>query len=69
MCDPFRPPQSKILREDQNHNMYVAGCTEVEVKSTDEAFDVFWKGNLLVVCDVPIVYLQSLWLLCCVLER
>lgn len=41
----FRPPQSKILREDQNHNMYVAGCTEVEVKSTDEAFDVFWKGG------------------------
>ncbi|XP_041965208.1 kinesin-like protein KIF23 isoform X2 [Alosa sapidissima] len=41
----FIPPQSKILREDQNHNMYVAGCTEVEVKSTDEAFDVFWKGQ------------------------
>lgn len=40
----FRPPQSKILREDQNHNMYVAGCTEVEVKSTEEAFEVFWKG-------------------------
>lgn len=44
---PFRPPQSKILREDQNHNMYVAGCTEVEVKSTEEAFEVFWKGK----CD------------------
>ncbi|XP_014916300.1 kinesin-like protein KIF23 isoform X2 [Poecilia latipinna] len=45
--DPIRPkpPQSKILREDQNHNMYVAGCTEVEVKSTEEAFDVFWKGQ------------------------
>ncbi|XP_028823216.1 kinesin-like protein KIF23 isoform X1 [Denticeps clupeoides] len=41
----FIPPQSKILREDQNHNMYVAGCTEVEVKSTDEAFDIFWKGQ------------------------
>ncbi|XP_072258646.1 kinesin-like protein KIF23 isoform X1 [Pyxicephalus adspersus] len=41
----FIPPQSKILREDQNHNMYVAGCTEVEVKSTEEAFDVFWKGQ------------------------
>ncbi|XP_076740714.1 kinesin-like protein KIF23 isoform X7 [Maylandia zebra] len=39
------PPQSKILREDQNHNMYVAGCTEVEVKSTEEAFEVFWKGQ------------------------
>uniref|UniRef100_A0A6Q2XI98 Kinesin-like protein n=1 Tax=Esox lucius TaxID=8010 RepID=A0A6Q2XI98_ESOLU len=60
-CDPIRakrpgggtplrnpdliPPQSKILREDQNHNMYVAGCTEVEVKSTEEAFEVFWRGQ------------------------
>ncbi|XP_053574462.1 kinesin-like protein KIF23 isoform X8 [Bombina bombina] len=45
--DPIKPkpPQSKILREDQNHNMYIAGCTEVEVKSTEEAFDVFWKGQ------------------------
>ncbi|XP_060889496.1 kinesin-like protein KIF23 isoform X5 [Labrus mixtus] len=45
--DPIRPkpPQSKLLREDQNHNMYVAGCTEVEVKSTEEAFEVFWKGQ------------------------
>ncbi|XP_067351941.1 kinesin-like protein KIF23 isoform X4 [Channa argus] len=41
----FIPPQSKILREDQNHNMYVGGCTEVEVKSTEEAFEVFWKGQ------------------------
>ncbi|XP_034161324.1 kinesin-like protein KIF23 isoform X4 [Pangasianodon hypophthalmus] len=45
--DPIRPkpPQSKILREDQNHNMYVAGCTELEVKSTEEAFEVFWRGQ------------------------
>ncbi|XP_041031254.1 kinesin-like protein KIF23 isoform X4 [Carcharodon carcharias] len=45
--DPIKPkpPQSKILREDSNHNMYVAGCTEVEVKSTEEAFEVFWKGQ------------------------
>uniref|UniRef100_A0A8C7NEQ0 Kinesin-like protein n=1 Tax=Oncorhynchus mykiss TaxID=8022 RepID=A0A8C7NEQ0_ONCMY len=45
--DPIRPkpPQSKILREDQNHNMYVSGCTEVEVKSTEEAFEVFWRGQ------------------------
>ncbi|XP_063304800.1 kinesin-like protein KIF23 isoform X5 [Pelobates fuscus] len=45
--DPIKPkpPQSKNLREDQNHNMYIAGCTEVEVKSTEEAFDVFWKGQ------------------------
>uniref|UniRef100_A0A3B3I4K8 Kinesin-like protein n=1 Tax=Oryzias latipes TaxID=8090 RepID=A0A3B3I4K8_ORYLA len=41
----FTPPQSKVLREDQNHNMYVAGCTEVEVKSTEEAFEIFWKGQ------------------------
>ncbi|XP_048471888.1 kinesin-like protein KIF23 isoform X3 [Rhincodon typus] len=45
--DPIKPkpPQSKILREDSNHNMYVAGCMEVEVKSTEEAFEVFWKGQ------------------------
>nr|XP_048723023.1 kinesin-like protein KIF23 isoform X5 [Caretta caretta] len=41
----FIPPQSKVLREDQNHNMYVIGCTEVEVKSTEEAFEVFWRGQ------------------------
>ncbi|XP_035807295.1 kinesin-like protein KIF23 isoform X2 [Amphiprion ocellaris] len=41
----FIPPQSKILREDQNHNMYVAGCMEVEVKSAEEAFQVFWRGQ------------------------
>lgn len=41
----FIPPQSKILREDVNHNMYVAGCMEVEVKSAEEAFQVFWKGQ------------------------
>ncbi|XP_051053656.1 kinesin-like protein KIF23 isoform X3 [Phodopus roborovskii] len=45
--DPIKPklPQSKILREDKNHNMYVSGCTEVEVKSTEEAFEVFWRGQ------------------------
>ena len=31
-----RPPQSKILREDGNHMMYVSGVVEVEVKSTEE---------------------------------
>ncbi|XP_053129060.1 kinesin-like protein KIF23 isoform X6 [Hemicordylus capensis] len=41
----FVAPQSKILREDQNHNMYVAACTEIEVKSTEEAFEVFWRGQ------------------------
>jgi kinesin family protein 23 len=45
--DPIKPklPQSKMLREDKNHNVYVAGCTEVEVKSTEEAFEVFWRGQ------------------------
>ncbi|XP_076005761.1 kinesin-like protein KIF23 isoform X2 [Genypterus blacodes] len=45
--DTFQPkaPQSKILREDQNHTMYVAGCMEVEVKSAEEAFQVFWRGQ------------------------
>nr|KAF6500538.1 kinesin family member 23 [Molossus molossus] len=45
--DPIKPkpPQSKLLREDKNHNMYVAGCTEVEVKSTEEAFEIFWRGQ------------------------
>ncbi|XP_059953078.1 kinesin-like protein KIF23 isoform X4 [Mesoplodon densirostris] len=41
----FVLPQSKLLREDKNHNMYVAGCIEVEVKSTEEAFEVFWRGQ------------------------
>ncbi|KAK7880603.1 hypothetical protein WMY93_032754 [Mugilogobius chulae] len=41
----FIPPQSKLLREDFNHNMYVAGCVEMEVKSAEEAFQVFWKGQ------------------------
>ncbi|XP_047717736.1 kinesin-like protein KIF23 isoform X7 [Prionailurus viverrinus] len=47
LFDPIKPkpPQSKLLREDKNHNMYVAGCTEVEVKSTEEAFEVFWRGQ------------------------
>lgn len=25
--------------------MYVAGCMEVEVKSAEEAFQVFWRGK------------------------
>ncbi|XP_033102278.1 kinesin-like protein KIF23 isoform X2 [Anneissia japonica] len=46
--DPIMTPKSlpsKTLREDASHNMYVAGCTEVEVKSTDEAYAVFMKGQ------------------------
>ncbi|XP_056273656.1 kinesin-like protein KIF23 isoform X1 [Pseudoliparis swirei] len=41
----FIAPQSKTLREDQNHNMYVSGCMEVEIKSAEEAFQVFWRGQ------------------------
>lgn len=45
--DPIKPkiPQSKVLREDKNHNMYVAGCTELEVKTTEEAFEIFCRGQ------------------------
>lgn len=32
--------QTKILREDAQHNMYVHGCTEVEVKNPDDALEV-----------------------------
>lgn len=41
----FRTLQSKIIREDGNRNMYVHGGTEVEVKSSEEAFDVFQRGQ------------------------
>lgn len=27
--------------------MFVAGCMEVEVKSAQEAFQVFWKGKII----------------------
>uniref|UniRef100_UPI00358DDFCD kinesin-like protein KIF23 isoform X1 n=1 Tax=Myxine glutinosa TaxID=7769 RepID=UPI00358DDFCD len=45
--DPLKskPPQAKFLREDCNHNMYVAGCIEVEVKSMEDAIEVFWRGQ------------------------
>lgn len=43
MC---RAPVSKQLREDNNRNMYVQGVTEIEVKSTEEAYAMFWKGNM-----------------------
>lgn len=42
----FRAPVSKQLREDNNRNMYVQGVTEIEVKSTEEAYAMFWKGNI-----------------------
>ena len=41
-----RAPQSRSLREDAQHVMYVNGVTEVEVKSTEEAFDVIYRGEM-----------------------
>ena len=43
MC--LRAPTSKILREDVNHNMYVSGVVETEVKSPEEAYELFVKGS------------------------
>ncbi|XP_012534885.1 kinesin-like protein KIF23 [Monomorium pharaonis] len=37
--------QSKIVREDGNKNMYVHDVTEVEVKSAEEAFELFQRGQ------------------------
>ena len=34
-----------MLREDGNHNMYVHGCNEVEVKSPAEALEALYKGQ------------------------
>lgn len=31
--------------------MYVAGCMEVEVKSAEEAFQVFWRGEQFIIID------------------
>jgi len=40
-----RTLQSKIVREDGNKNMYVHAVTEVEVKSAEEAFELFQRGQ------------------------
>ncbi|XP_065833713.1 kinesin-like protein KIF23 isoform X2 [Oscarella lobularis] len=40
-----KPPQSKNLREDHRHNMYVSGANEYEVKSTEEAYELLWRGQ------------------------
>ncbi|XP_031829559.1 kinesin-like protein KIF23 [Nomia melanderi] len=37
--------QSKIVREDGNKNMYVHAVTEIEVKSSEEAFEIFNRGQ------------------------
>uniref|UniRef100_A0A2C9JIG8 Kinesin-like protein n=1 Tax=Biomphalaria glabrata TaxID=6526 RepID=A0A2C9JIG8_BIOGL len=41
----YKPPQTKILRTDSGDNMYVHNCTEVEVKQSQDAIDVFYKGQ------------------------
>lgn len=41
----YKPPTSKTMREDQNRNMYVSNVIEVEVKSTEEAYEVINKGQ------------------------
>ena len=46
--DPFnrpKPPQCKRLREDRNKDMFVYDVCQVEVKSTEEAFATFEKGQ------------------------
>ncbi|KDR20500.1 hypothetical protein L798_04887, partial [Zootermopsis nevadensis] len=43
--DAIRQLQSKIVREDASRNMYVHCVTEVEVKSTEQAFEAFYKGQ------------------------
>jgi len=45
VCILYRPPSSHILREDSSRNMYVSGAVEVEVKSTEEAFEVLCRGQ------------------------
>ena len=41
---PKAQPQSKLLREDARRRVYVQGGTEVEVRNTKEAFELFIKG-------------------------
>ncbi|XP_042224138.1 kinesin-like protein KIF23 isoform X1 [Homarus americanus] len=42
---PSRGLQTKILREDAQHNMYVHGCVEMEVKSPEDALEILYKGQ------------------------
>ncbi|KAI9580496.1 kinesin-like protein KIF23 [Glossina fuscipes] len=37
--------QSRIIREDANHNMFVHGVREIEIKSAEEAIEVFQTGQ------------------------
>lgn len=43
--DPKKPKYpSKMLREDEAHNMYVFGVNENEVRNAEEALEYFYKG-------------------------
>ncbi|XP_045585184.2 kinesin-like protein KIF23 isoform X1 [Procambarus clarkii] len=42
---PSRGLQTKILREDAQHNMYVHACTELEVKTPEDALEILYKGE------------------------
>ncbi|XP_063699925.1 kinesin-like protein KIF23 [Culicoides brevitarsis] len=37
--------QSRVIREDANHNMYVHGVTELEIKSVEQALEAFQLGQ------------------------
>uniref|UniRef100_A0A1A9V680 Kinesin-like protein n=1 Tax=Glossina austeni TaxID=7395 RepID=A0A1A9V680_GLOAU len=37
--------QSRIIREDANHNMFVHGVREIEIESAEEAIEVFQTGQ------------------------
>ncbi|XP_050689263.1 kinesin-like protein KIF23 isoform X5 [Eriocheir sinensis] len=41
---PSRGLQTKIIREDSQHNMYVHACSEVEVKSPEDGLEVMYRG-------------------------
>lgn len=45
MANNCRSLQSRIIREDAAHNMYIHGVTELEIKSVDEAIDAFNLGQ------------------------
>ena len=40
-----RPPTAKGMKEDSAHNMYINGVTVVEVRSTEEAYEVLLQGK------------------------
>ena len=50
---------SKILGEDSYRNMYVHGVTEVEVKSTEEALEAFYRGQKQRSVSATLLNLQS----------